>query len=124
MNKQLKLTNYDILASILFIGTIIVSILISYNNKLKLEKKTPLFDVKLEKEILIFNKIIVLFIVIFFLYLNYERLRLAEEKNLDTKTLKIQLIPSILALISAIIILSLVLKKGNNDISLNENAEF
>lgn len=124
MNKQLKLTNYDILASILFIGTIIVSILISYNNKLKLEKKTPLFDVKLEKEILIFNKIIVLFIVIFFLYLNYERLRLAEEKNLDTKTLKIQLIPSILALISAIIILSLVLKKGNNDISLNENPEF
>ena len=124
MNKQLKLTNYDILASILFIGTIIVSILISYNNKLKLEKKTPLFDVKLEKEILIFNKIIVLFIVIFFLYLNYERLRLAEEKNLDTKTLKIQLIPSILALISAIIILSLVLKNGNNDISLNENAEF
>ena len=122
--KELTLVNLEILGSSIFIGTIIISILISYNNKLKLENKMPLFDDKTVREILIINKTVVLIVVILFLCLNYESLKFAEENNRDTSTLKIQLIPSFLALVSSLIILSLVLKKGNNNISRNENPEF
>lgn len=122
--KELTLVNLEILGSSIFIGTIIISILISYNNKLKLENKIPLFDDKTVREILIINKTVVLIVVILFLCLNYESLKFAEENNRDTSTLKIQLIPSFLALVSSLIILSLVLKKGNNNISRNENPEF
>lgn len=122
--KELTLVNLEILGSSIFIGTIIISILISYNNKLKLENKIPLFDDKTVCEILIINKTVVLIVVILFLCLNYESLKFAEENNRDTSTLKIQLIPSFLALVSSLIILSLVLKKGNNNISRNENPEF
>jgi len=122
--KELTLVNLEILGSSIFIGTIIISILISYNNKLKLENKIPLFDDKTVREILIINKTVVLIVVILFLCLNYESLKFAEENNRDTSTLKIQLIPSFLALVSSLIILYLVLKKGNNNISRNENPEF
>ena len=97
MKNEIKLIDYEIIGSLLFIGTLFISVILSYNEKLRLEKKEPLFDNKTQKNILIVNKIIVLGIVIFFLYINY----------------KVQLIPSFLAILAALIILYLVLKDNN-----------
>lgn len=124
MNEEVKLIEYEIAASTLFIGTIIVSIILSYNNKLKTEKKEPLFDEKTEKQIIIINRIIVLLIVIFLFYINYENYKLAEFKHEDTTPLKAQLIPSILGIIGALYVLSLSIGGNNNDIALNENPDF
>ena len=72
MKNEIKLIDYEIIGSLLFIGTLFISVILSYNEKLRLEKKEPLFDNKTQKNILIVNKIVVLGIVIFFLYINYE----------------------------------------------------
>lgn len=114
MEDEIRLINYDIIGSLLFIGTLFVSIILSYNDKLKLENKESLFSDDLSKNILIINKLIVLGIVIFFLYINYEHYNIALAKNKDVSNYKLQFIPSILAIIAALIILYLVLK--NNDV--------
>ena len=116
MKNEIKLIDYEIIGSLLFIGTLFISVILSYNEKLRLEKKEPLFDNKTQKNILIVNKIVVLGIVIFFLYINYEHYKVALFKNEDTYNYKVQLIPSflaILAILAALIILYLVLKDNN-----------
>ena len=113
MKNEIKLIDYEIIGSLLFIGTLFISVILSYNEKLRLEKKEPLFDNKTQKNILIVNKIIVLGIVIFFLYINYEHYKVALFKNEDTYNYKVQLIPSFLAILAALIILYLVLKDNN-----------
>ena len=123
MKEEVKLINYEMLGSLIFIGTITISIIISYNNKLKIEKKEPLFDDITSRNILITNKLIAFLTVVFFLYLNYKGYKLTEAKNKDTTLVKAQFIPSILAFISALYVLNLSLKQGNNDISSNENPE-
>ncbi len=113
MKNEIKLIDYEIIGSLLFIGTLFISVILSYNEKLRLEKKEPLFDNKTQKNILIVNKIVVLGIVIFFLYINYEHYKVALLKNEDTYNYKVQLIPSFLAILAALIILYLVLKDNN-----------
>lgn len=113
MKNEIKLIDYEIIGSLLFIGTLFISVILSYNEKLRLEKKEPLFDNKTQKNILIVNKIIILGIVIFFLYINYEHYKVALFKNEDTYNYKVQLIPSFLAILAALIILYLVLKDNN-----------
>lgn len=113
MKNEIKLIDYEIIGSLLFIGTLFISVILSYNEKLRLEKKEPLFDNNTQKNILIVNKIIVLGIVIFFLYINYEHYKVALFKNEDTYNYKVQLIPSFLAILAALIILYLVLKDNN-----------
>ena len=113
MKNAIKLIDYEIIGSLLFIGTLFISVILSYNEKLRLEKKEPLFDNKTQKNILIVNKIVVLGIVIFFLYINYEHYKVALLKNEDTYNYKVQLIPSFLAILAALIILYLVLKDNN-----------
>ncbi|MCI5835334.1 MAG: hypothetical protein MR227_01355 [Firmicutes bacterium] len=113
MKNEIKLIDYEIIGSLLFIGTLFISVILSYNEKLRLEKKEPLFDNKTQKNILIVNKIVVLGIVIFFLYINYEHYKVALFKNEDTYNYKVQLIPSFLAILAALIILYLVLKDNN-----------
>lgn len=113
MKSEIKLIDYEIIGSLLFIGTLFISVILSYNEKFRLEKKEPLFDNKTQKNILIVNKIVVLGIVIFFLYINYEHYKVALFKNEDTYNYKVQLIPSFLAILAALIILYLVLKDNN-----------
>ena len=113
MKNEIKLIDYEIIGSLLFIGTLFISVILSYNEKLRLEKKEPLFDNKTQKNILIVNKIVVLGIVIFFLYINYEHYKVALFKNEDTYNYKVQLITSFLAILAALIILYLVLKDNN-----------
>lgn len=49
MKNEIKLIDYEIIGSLLFIGTLFISVILSYNEKLRLEKKEPLFDNKTQK---------------------------------------------------------------------------
>ena len=55
MKNEIKLIDYEIIGSLLFIGTLFISVILSYNEKLRLEKKEPLFDNNTQKNILIVN---------------------------------------------------------------------
>ena len=45
-NKEIKLINLSIIAITIFIITLLISLLLNYNEKLKLENKKLIFDEK------------------------------------------------------------------------------
>ncbi|MEG0825893.1 MAG: hypothetical protein RR404_00295 [Bacilli bacterium] len=121
MNDEKKLLEYQMITSFIFIGTIVVSILLTYNERQNILKKTPLFNEKEADAILIINRILALILFLVYLYINYNNLKIGELKNENTKYLKLQLIPSFLGVISAIIILYVVISENNINISDIEN---
>lgn len=101
--KQLSLINGQLIGIFLFIICLIVSLLITYNEKLNMEQKKPLFSNKDSLDISLINRIIIVFLSIYFVYDAVER------KKLNNDDSNLQIIASILVLCSSLIILYIIL---------------
>lgn len=109
-----EVTSLDIqlVLTILTIGTFLISLTLTYNEKLKLENKKQLFQNKEADSLLILNRSIVVFISICFLYLNLNNINF-KDNDKDLKFANLQVQASIFSLISAIIVLYVALKDTN-----------
>ena len=101
--KQSSLINGQLIGIFLFIICLIVSLLITYNEKLNMEQKKPLFSNKDSLDISLMNRIIVVLLSIYFVYDAVER------KKLNNDDSNLQIIASILVLCSSLIILYIIL---------------
>lgn len=122
--KEEDTLTYQMITSILFIGTVIVSILLTFNARQKVLNKKRLFSDNEADDIAVLNRVIVLILLFIYLYLNYEDLKTCEEKNEDTYTSKLQLVPASLGIIAAIIVLYITIynkKRNTFNISSVEN---
>ena len=109
-NYQIKLTNYQLLGIFLFIITLFISLLLTYNEKLKLEKKDIFFEDKTSLYISLFNRIIVLILAILFIYISYEREKVSEVDN----DASLELLASYLSFFASFLALYIVIKNINN----------
>ncbi len=109
-NYQIKLTNYQLLGIFLFIITLFISLLLTYNEKLKLEKKDIFFEEKTSLYISLFNRIIVLILAILFIYISYEREKVSEVDN----DASLELLASYLSFFASFLALYIVIKNINN----------
>lgn len=109
-NYQIKLTNYQLLGIFLFIITLFISLLLTYNEKLKLEKKDIFFEEKTSLYISLFNRIIVLILAILFIYISYEREKVSEVDN----DANLELLASYLSFFASFFALYIVIKNINN----------
>lgn len=107
---------YQMITSIVFIGTVIISIALTYNERQNILNKDKLFADEEADKIAVINRSIVLILFIIYLYLNYQDLKDCESKGKDTYTAKLQLIPSLLSIIAAIIILYIVIYNEKRNI--------
>lgn len=120
--KEIELLNIDISTAILFIITILISIYLTYEQKLDLLKKKRILSKKDDQYILLFNRLFVLIIVLIILYDNYENYKLAKINNKDLKPFKIQIFASILTVVTALLVLYVVLYNWDtNSVSDIEN---
>lgn len=110
-NYQIKLTNYQLLGIFLFIITLFISLLLTYNEKLKLEKKDIFFEEKTSLYISLFNRIIVLILAILFIYISYEREKVSEVDN----DANLELLASYLSFFASFFALYIVIKNINNN---------
>ena len=106
--KQINLINKNMLLSLLFIMSIFISLLISYNLKLKLEGKKQLFDDEISKALNLLNRIFAVFLVLGFLAINKEEYNIGKQNNKNMQPLKHQLWASYLTLASSLIALYVV----------------
>ncbi len=105
---QLKIIDGQLIGCILYVVSLLISIIIILNQR-KIVLGKEAFLTGHEAQILsLANKIFILFLVIFFLYFNYEGYLLAKKTNQDTKALELQLVASILSIIIALIGLYIV----------------
>lgn len=123
--KEIELLNIDIATALMFIITIIISIYLSYENRQDLLNRKRILNKKDDQYILLFNRLLVLIIVLIILYDNIEGYEIAKEKNKDLKPFKIQIFASVLTVITALLILYVVFYNwDNNSLSDIENPIF
>lgn len=120
-NEEKDLLYLQIFGSLIFIITITISIILTYNNIERIDKKIPLFNQKQENNISLTNRLVITTIAIVFTYISYKFYEINKEKNDEIS--KKELIASIFALISSLILLKTTIenikrKSGDNDISI------
>ena len=105
IEEKIKLIDIQIIGSIVFIITLLVSITLNYSQRNFPLYKKPLFNRKTTYIISNINRILVLIVVLAFLYTSYEFKKIAEEKDSNVALNELDLFASILSVISAIIVL-------------------
>lgn len=120
--KELKAINEQIIATILFLGTIIVSLSLSIDRKQKILNKKAIYSNEKARNIAIINRIIVVFIVLIYLQIDKENLDITKEKQNQTNLANLQIIAEIITLIAALIALYITYNSKTEDISI-ENPE-
>ena len=121
-NEEKDLLYLQIFGSLIFIITITVSIILTYNNIERMNKKRPLFNQKQENNISLTNRLVITTIAIVFTYISYKFYEINKEKNDEIS--KKELTASIFALISSLILLKTTIenikrKTGDNDINIS-----
>lgn len=110
LEKKIKILDGQMTASTLYIFFLIISISLTYNEKLELLNKNTLYSRKQAARIAIFNRILALGLVLYYFYANKELIKLTEANNNNSSGLRTQLIASELSILSAVIVLYVVVK--------------
>lgn len=108
MNKndqKIQLLTIDELTTIVFIGSVLVTLYITNNDLNKLKGKEYNETGNLE----LYNRILGVVLLIVFLYLSFKNYDIAKDTNNDLTPYILQIISSILALISGLIVLYIVI---------------
>ena len=116
--KELKAINEQIVATILFLGTIIVSLSLSIDRRQKILNKKAIYSNEKAQNIAIINRIIVVFIVLIYLQIDKENLDITKEKQNQTNLANLQIIAEIITLIAALIALYITYNSKTEDISI------
>ena len=126
-NKQLFIIDGQLIGSILYIISIIISIIIILDQRREVLNKKRNLTPKETQTLALANKIFIFLLISWFLYLNYKSYKFAESTNQDTSALKLQIFSSFLSIISAIIGIYVVSTNfGNTNLQTAEieNSEF
>ena len=107
----------QILLSIFFIFTTIISIILLYNEDLYIKYKKFILDPKNAYIIASINRIVILIILLLFLYANYVDKNIDIIENKDLKADNLQIIASILTIISGIIVLYVTIEYFSTNIN-------
>lgn len=120
--KELKAINEQIIATILFLGTIIVSLSLSIDKRQKVLQKKALYSNEKAQNVALANRIIIIFIILFYLQIDKENLDIVKEKHNQTNLASLQIIAEIITLIAALLALYITYNSRNEEISI-ENPE-
>lgn len=118
-NEKLKLLNYQIISSVLFIISIFISIILTYDEKQQVLKRQRLFNEQFDKYLNLFNRILALGIIIFILYINYVTYEMQKKKRTNLDPFRHQIYASIFSVISALIVLYVVLENWHQNPNIN-----
>ena len=124
--KEIEILNLQLTATFFFIISLIVSMILTYDEKLKIFGE-KLFSDKQSRRIALFNRILVVILALSFVYGNYVTEKIAEARGTQTKSLKLQLFSGELSLIASLIVLYIVYKNQQNtnfDVADTENPIF
>lgn len=119
--QEIEILDNQIIVSIISVVTVIVSILLTYNQKLYLQKRRPLFTLNTTQKISLINRLIILITLIAFLIYNYQFYDIAKKKNENLTNSILQIIASYSGVIGALIALYVVANSSPGGISEVEN---
>ena len=122
MNKKEEdYINIQIYALIFTIISVIISLVLTINQKLEIKGQKTLFNSKKTFKITKFNRILILILGIVFLYVNYALYKISKKEKEDLKPYILQIFASVLTVITALITLYVVTLSTKGNVSDIEN---
>lgn len=103
--EQVDLLNLNLLFTVIFVVSLIFSLIITYNEEMLLLKKKSFFNARKEQLYNFDNRILVTLLTLGYLYINIKSDLLARKKGQDPKNFDLQVLASIFSFISVIIVL-------------------
>lgn len=119
--EEAELITLQIVLSVVLLFTTIISITLSYDFLMKLEKKEPLYAEEEATDILIFNRLVMFVVAIIFIYINIRDKSVKEKYNSEDEFADLQILASVFSFIAALIVLYVGIKSGSN-ITSEENS--
>ncbi len=121
MNTQKQETDVldlQLVATIVYIGSLIISIFLTYNDKMDVLNLDKIFTEKQNRNLSIFNRFLVVILTLVFLYASYETRRLAKIKGEKLENFNLQVMASEISLVSTLIVLYVVIKSQGEQYSI------
>lgn len=112
--EEAELIAVQIILSVILLFTTIISITLSYDFLMKLEKKEPLYDEKEATDILIFNRLVMFIVAGIFIYINIRDKNVKKKYNFDDEFSDFQILASIFSFIAALIVLYVGVNSNSN----------
>ena len=106
--EEINTINIQLVALLFTLITAIISIIITYNQKLELEEKETILSPKDSLKLTLFNRKLILLISFVFLYVNFTLLKISKEEGEDLKPYNLQILASLFIIVSGIIALYVV----------------
>ncbi len=106
--EEIKEINLQLFTLFLFLFSGVISILITYNQKLDLENKETIFNSKESYKVTLFNRILIVTLSLIFLYINYKLYKISKEEGENLKPYLLQILAGILTVIADFIALYVV----------------
>ena len=119
--EEIEAINIQLIALVFTVITAIISIIITYNQKLELEEKETLFTPKDSLKITLFNRKLILILSFVFLYVNFVLLKISKEEGEDLKPYNLQIVASLFIIVSGIIALYVVSLSNTENVADVEN---
>lgn len=116
--KEANLLNIQLWTTVIYIGSLFISIALTYDDKQKVQNKNGLFSRKQSNQISIFNRSLVLLLTLSYLYVSYKNIDFAKQKNQKIWPFQLQLFSSELSTIASIIVLYVVIKTAGEQYSI------
>lgn len=106
------LLKQQMITTAIYIICLFVSLSLTYDEFLK-KNNQKLYSDKTSTNIAITNRVIILFLTLSYLYINFSNREIAKNNNSNLKFFNLQLGASFLSLIAALIVLYVVAKSGD-----------
>lgn len=119
-NKEIDNFNLQIIASLLFIISIIISIILTYSEKLEI-LNVNMIDKDKRNKINIGNRLFAIFIVYLFLYSSFVALDIVKEKNGNLDEQYIRIFINLVTFGLALLTLYVSVRYQNSDIDTGQN---
>lgn len=113
--QQIFILDGQLIGCIFYIISILLSIIIILDQRQKAIGKKGFLTSKEVQNLALINKISILLLIVFFLYLNYEALDLTKKSKQSTKSIELQIIASYLSIIVGAIGLYVVANNINSE---------
>lgn len=120
--EETKILDIQLIATFFFIISLVISFLLTYNEKLKFTDKN-FFSEKNENRLALFNRIFVVVLSATFLYTAYKNKKIAEKKQEPLDSYSLQVFASELSTIASIIALYIIISTSGENYTIIANIE-
>ncbi len=121
--REVKLLDIQLIATILYIVSLIISISLTINDKQITKKKKSIFTNNQAKNLSIFNRIFIVGLTLTFLYISYQNRDIAKKEKKKIWPFDLQMYASELSLLATIIVLYVVIETSGEQYSIISGIE-